>query len=83
MKITKQNQNTRHGATVMSCNILCVDNVHCLSYSFNNKTHICQLWGDDFIRLDNKQSLTEAGWSYYYLIRGKNMVLLIFLLTIS
>lgn len=72
-KITKQNLKIDIGQSYIGCSILCFENVDCLSFSYNNETHVCELWDDHFIHTSDTSGLTEAGWSYYYIVRGKTM----------
>ncbi|CAC5416548.1 unnamed protein product [Mytilus coruscus] len=68
-KITKQNLKIDIGQSYIGCSILCFENVHCLSYSYYNETHVCELWDEDFIHTSDTSGSTEAGWSYYYIVR--------------
>ncbi|CAC5394725.1 CIB1 [Mytilus coruscus] len=68
-KITKQNLKIDIGQSYIGCSILCFENVHCLSYSYNNETHVCELWDEDFILTSDTSGSIENGWSYYYIVR--------------
>ncbi|CAG2226426.1 ACSS1_2 [Mytilus edulis] len=68
--ITKQNLKIDIGQSYIGCSILCFENVDCLSYSYNNETHVCELWDEDFIHTSDTSGSTEAGWSYYYIVRA-------------
>lgn len=72
-KITKQNLKIDIGHSYIGCSILCFGNVYCLSFSYNNETQVCELWDDHFIHTSDTRGLKEAGWSYYYIVRGKTM----------
>lgn len=72
-KITENNLNLGVAHNVNGCSIRCLENLQCLSFSYNWKTNACEMWDEDFIHIYDTDGSTDVGWIYYYIIRGKTI----------
>ncbi|CAG2208546.1 unnamed protein product [Mytilus edulis] len=70
-KITENNLNLRVARNLIGCSARCLEHLQCLSFSYNQKTSMCEIWDEDFIHINATDGSTDVGWIYYYILRAQ------------
>ncbi|VDI21092.1 Hypothetical predicted protein [Mytilus galloprovincialis] len=68
-KITENNLKLGVARNVIGCSARCLEHLQCLSFSYNKKTSMCEMWDEDFIHINATDGSTDVGWIYYYILR--------------